>query len=144
MFALRFLQLIKKKLEGVQDWGGNWAWTPIPNAEVSSNWQLPAKGSELSVLESHWVYNPHLKAGPMPSSRCQHKMNSMALWEFCLIMISLGFFCFCSLLVFSCIFWFLLLCFLWWSIHLFVDPPNGSNISVYIFTGNTLFNIKFS
>lgn len=33
--------------------------------------------SEFSVIESHWVYKPHLKAGPMPSKKVptQNELN---------------------------------------------------------------------
>jgi hypothetical protein len=54
---------------------------------------LLAKEKLVSPKESHWIYETHFRAGPMPNSRWQIKMNSKVFLE--------GFFCFCFFGFFS-------------------------------------------
>lgn len=77
-------------------------------SSIDNTWQ---RKNYFSLTESHWVYKPHLRAGPMPSSIWPHNMVFLEIFCCCCWKMLYPGFSSSPLQVFVYTVWFLILCF---------------------------------
>lgn len=56
-----------------------WTCNPAPNQEAICNWHYWQRDSHFSPVKCHWEYQPHSRAGPMPSTNwpTQNELNDV-------------------------------------------------------------------
>lgn len=65
------------KPDEIPELRGDMDTAPIPNQKLSPTHNVLQRKSSFSTMESHWLLQPHLKAGPMPSSRWTTQQNEL-------------------------------------------------------------------